>query len=278
MTVKELLKYGIEELNSFRIDDSILKSRILLAYYLDKPKEFLISHDDMEVPEGVEKLFLGAIKKLENNVPVQYITNNQEFMKLKFFVDENVLIPRADTECLVEEVLKKAKDGDKVFDLCTGSGAIGISIKKYKPKVQVFASDISREALNVALKNSSLNNCDVNFIESDLFSNIEVNDFDIIVSNPPYISKEEMSMLEGQVQKEPNIALYGGLDGLDFYKKIAKEAKKFLKENGLLFVEIGYKQKLDVINIFKENGYTDINCIKDLSGNDRVVIGKNKKE
>lgn len=273
MTIKELLEFGIKELNNYDIKDSRLKAKILLAFYLDVKKEFLISHDDMEVDENVKYNFINGIEKLKKNFPIQYITNYQEFMKLKFYVDENVLIPRDDTEILVQEVLDKSNSKDKILDLCTGSGAIGVSIKKYKSDAKVYASDISLNALNVAKKNAEINNVDIIFLNSNLFENIKEYNFDIIVSNPPYISKKEMAELELQVKKEPEIALYGGIDGLDFYKKIISEAKKYLKINGFLMVEIGYNQKENVEKIFHDNGYSNVVSKKDLYGNDRIVIG-----
>ena len=273
MTIKELLEFGIKELNNYDIKDSRLKAKILLAFYLDVKKEFLISHDDMEVDENVKYNFINGIEKLKKNFPIQYITNYQEFMKLKLYVDENFLIPRDDTEILVQEVLDKSNSKDKILDLCTGSGAIGVSIKKYKSDAKVYASDISLNALNVAKKNAEINNVDIIFLNSNLFENIKEYNFDIIVSNPPYISKKEMAELELQVKKEPEIALYGGIDGLDFYKKIISEAKKYLKINGFLMVEIGYNQKENVEKIFHDNGYSNVVSKKDLYGNDRIVIG-----
>ncbi|MBR3133468.1 MAG: peptide chain release factor N(5)-glutamine methyltransferase [Clostridia bacterium] len=273
MVIKELLEFGVNELNKAKIEDSVLKVRILLSYCLGESKEFLVSHDDLEVDSNVQKNFYDGIDKLKENVPIQYITHNQEFMKLNFYVDERVLIPRDDTEVLVQEVLDRCKDGFKVLDLCSGSGAIGISIKKYKPEVKVWCSDISLGALDVARKNSIDNCCEVEFVRSDLFENIEEKNFDIIVSNPPYISKVEMSGLDEEVKKEPEIALYGGVHGLDFYKKIISDAKGYLKNDGFLCLEIGYNQKNDVEELLSNNGFIDVVCVKDLYGNDRVVIG-----
>lgn len=274
MKVKELLACGVDELNKFEIEDSVLKVRILLAYCIGQSKEFLVSHDDFEVDDQDKSDFFDGLMKLRDNVPIQYITNQQEFMKMSFYVDENVLIPRDDTEVLVNETLELCKVEDNVLDLCTGSGAIGISIKKYRDDCDVWLLDISEEALDIARKNAISNNCDVSFIKSDLFENVMKTDFDIIVSNPPYISKVEMDELDDQVKKEPNIALYGGEDGLDFYKRIASNAKDYLKKDGYLCLEIGYTQKFDVIRILEENGYKDIVCKKDLYGNDRVIIAK----
>lgn len=237
----------------------------------------MIIHDNDEVDLNKQESFNEAINKLINNIPLQYITNYQEFMKLDFYVDENVLIPRCDTEILVEEIIENYSNNEKksykILDLCTGSGAIGISLAKYIKNAEVVCSDISEKAIEVAKKNSKINNIkNIEFLKSNMFENV-IDKFDIIVSNPPYIKKEVIKELDKQVQNEPNIALDGGIDGLDFYRIIADNAYKYLNDNGGLFLEIGYDQKEDVINLFKENDrYKNIYSRKDLYGNDRIVV------
>lgn len=278
MNIKEILKKGNEILKENNIDESVLKTRILLTHALEKNKEYLIIHDDEIVSQIDENKFFQNIQKIVSGIPIQYIIQNQEFMGLNFFVNENVLIPQPDTEILVEEIISKTKENDKILDLCTGSGAIGISIFKLceNKNLNIYLSDISEAALDVAKKNSIKNLANVKFLCSDLFENIK-EEFDIIVSNPPYIKSECIQVLSKEVQNEPRLALDGGDDGLYFYRKISKEAKKYLKEDGILGLEIGYDQKNEVIEILKNDGYTEIYSKKDYGNNDRIIICKRGK-
>ena len=276
MTIKELQEYGIKRLKESNIEDTILKIKLVLTSILNRPKEHLLIHADENVEEEKVKEFFQAVEKLENKIPLEYITKKREFMKLNFYVDENVLIPRPDTEILTEEVIKKCKKG-KILDLCTGSGAIAVSLAKYIPESKVTATDISKNALKIAKKNAIENKVEVTFIESDLFDNIQEREWDAIVSNPPYIETDIINTLQPEVQKEPVIALDGGSDGLDFYRKIILNAQNYLKKDGLLALEIGYNQAKDVTQLLRgQKKYSEIEVIKDLGQNDRVVLARCK--
>lgn len=276
MQIKRVLEEAVKILKDNNIDEAIIKAKIVLCMVLKIEKEYIIINDSKEMAKEDEEKYFQYINKLKNGIPLQYITNNQEFMKLNFFVDENVLIPRADTEILVEEVISLANDDkNKILDVCTGSGAIAVSLAKYIKNSNVMAIDISKEALKIAEKNAFNNNVNIKFIESDLFNNLEENDFDIIVSNPPYIRENVINELSIEVKHEPKIALDGGKDGLDFYRKLSSESYKYLKEDGYLCLEIGYDQKNEVIEILKnEKKYKNIYSKKDLFGNDRIIIAQ----
>lgn len=277
MTIRELLNQGIIMLKNEKIDSPKTKARLILESTLNKSREYLIIYDKNEVTSAQRDNYIKKIKRVILGEPVQYITGLQEFMKLNFFVTKDVLIPRQDTEVLVEEVIKIAKDipNPVILDLCTGSGAIAVSLAKYIPNSKIYGIDISEKALEVAKKNAEFNGVknSIEFRVSDLFNKIRNQKFDIIVSNPPYIKKEDIKLLTKDVQKEPKIALDGGTDGLVFYSRIAKSAYKHLRRGGYLCLEIGYNQKLQVKKIIEgQKRYINFYCKKDLCENDRVVI------
>lgn len=280
MTIKEILNKGTIMLKSDKIENPKQKARLLLQHVLKMTREQIIIYDTNQVNKKQEQEYISKINELIKGKPLQQITHTQEFMKMNFYVNENVLIPRPDTEILVEEVLKIAKNkrNPVILDLCTGSGAIAIALAKYLENAKIYATDISDKALEVAIKNAKDNEVleKIEFIQSDLFTNIYTNiKFDIIVSNPPYIRTKIIKTLNKDVQNEPLIALDGGEDGLEFYKKIIEQAYQYMKYNSRLCVEIGYDQKIDVIEIIEnQKKFTDIYCKKDLYGNDRVIVAK----
>lgn len=275
MTIKQAITKGMIMLKSNNVESPKLKARLLLQYVLDKPRQYIIVYDNKEIDKQQQWQYFVNIEKLTKGIPLQHITHRQEFMKMDFFVDENVLIPRPDTEILVEEVIKIAQkyNSPRILDLCTGSGAIAISLKKFVPNADITAVDISEKALEIAQKNAKKLETKINFLKSNLFDKLDNKKFDIIVSNPPYIRKDEIKKLSEEVQKEPKIALDGGEDGLDFYRIIAEQAINYLKTGSFLCFEIGYNQKNDVIKIIEdEQNYKNTYCKKDLYGNDRIII------
>lgn len=273
MNIKECIEWGYDKLKN--IDNYRNICINMLAEIFAKDNVYIRVHYLDNVDERSVERFKNNIQNFFEGMPIQYINNKAYFMGLEIYVDENVLIPRCDTEILVEEIIKIVKKDSliKILDLCTGSGAIAISLKKYLNNIEIIASDISDKALMVAKKNASKIGVDVKFIESDLFNNIN-GKFDLIVSNPPYIKKSVIPSLDKQVRNEPILALDGGKDGLDFYRKISYDAKRFLNNNGYLCFEIGYDQRKEVEDILLQNGYINIYSKKDYGGNDRIVICK----
>ncbi len=271
MTIKQALNLARQNLDS-------IDAKVLLKFILKKDNTYIIANANKEMSRDEENKLQESIQKIKDGFPLQYITHNQEFMGINFEINQNVLIPQPDTEILVENTiglvlgnksLENQEDSKKtmqILDLCTGSGAIAVSLKKYLPDVKIFASDISEKALEVAKKNAKNNNVEIEFIKSDMFENIHEK-FDIIVSNPPYIKSEEIEKLSKEVQNEPKVALDGGKDGLKFYKIISREIKNYLKENGTLLMEIGYDEANEVMKLFENS-----TCIKDYANNDRVII------
>lgn len=273
MTIKEAIKYGSDLLKENKIEDYSIKVKILISFITGIKKDILINYEDVEILDNKLEIYIYNLNKIIEGVPIQYITKKQEFMGLDFFVDENVLIPQPDTEILVEEVLKISKLFNKkinILDLCTGSGAIAVSLSKYIKDVNIIATDISKNAIEIAEKNAIKNNVEnkIKFVVSDMFKNIE-NKFDIIVSNPPYIETKEIEKLSKEVKNEPIIALDGGNDGIKYYKIIADNYNKFLNIGGYLLLEMGYNQGESVSKLFKNSEIK-----KDLSGNDRVILVK----
>jgi len=280
LKIKELLNKGYKILKEEKIESYILDCQLILGKVLNLDRMSIIINGNLEVSEDKAYEYFELIKKRKLRMPIKYITETVEFMGIDFYIKEGVLIPRPDTEVLVEEVLKEINKRKlkKVCDVCCGSGAIGLSIAKLLENTIVVCSDIDDTALEVTQKN--IDNLSLksraSVVKSDLlkFAIDENLYFDVVVSNPPYIKKDIIPTLMEDVKKyEPYIALCGGEDGLDFYKKITKESILVLKSGGVLAYEIGYDQAEAVSDILKQYNYTDIRVVKDLSGLDRVVIG-----
>lgn len=280
MTIRDIIIKYSEELKEISDTPRLDVELILQKSLGDVDRIYIHINLNKELSNEEYELFLSMIKDRINGRPVAYIVGNREFMGLDFFVKEGVLIPRPDTEALVEEIIELCKNKDKVeiLDIGTGSGAITVSLAKYIEKSTVKSLDISDIPLEVGKKNAINNGVDnkIEFIKSDLFSSIKDKNikFDVIVSNPPYIPKKDMDTLHTQVKDyEPYNALEGGIDGLDFYRDITEQSKCYLKEDGILAYEVGHDQAKDVSRIMKDNGYTKIYTKKDIQGIDRVVIG-----
>lgn len=274
MTAIELLNEGkkvlLEVTDEYELD----------AWYLFEHATGIARHEylmdsQVTVPDEKCEVFREYISRRSKHIPLQHIVGTQWFMGLEFEVNEHVLIPRQDTEVLVEAALKVIKDGDSVLDMCTGSGCIIISIAKNAGLLSATGVDVSEDALSVAKRNAKKNDVDVKLVQSDLFSELGDTKYDVIVSNPPYIETEEINHLMPEVREyEPMLALDGGEDGLVFYRRIINESDKYLKRGGYLLFEVGHNQADEVCRLMEEAGFKDVASVKDLCGIKRVCKGR----
>lgn len=282
MTYKQCYENGVSILETAQVPEARLDARLLLEAVCGTDRNALLVHGDREVTQEQETAFMEVIDRRAKRIPLQHILGYQEFMGFRFQVNEHVLIPRQDTEVLVEKALEALKgalkgnagsEGVQVLDMCTGSGCILISLLKMCSGVTGIGVDISRDALTVAKANGEalLKEGQVSWICSDMFANVE-GKFDVITSNPPYIPTKVIEGLMPEVKEfEPMGALDGMEDGLFFYREIALEAPRFLKENGQFFLEIGHDQGEAVSKLLLEQGFTNVQVLKDYAGLDRVV-------
>lgn len=277
MTHRQILSEATDRLEKVGIDEASTDAWVLFEYVFQMNRTQYFMRSNEPVDEVKTESYQNLIARRVEHEPLQYITGKAYFMGLEFEVNPSVLIPRYDTEILVEEALKHISEGCSVLDVCTGSGCIAISLAVLRKSCTVTGIDIAKDALKVANNNKLLNKSDnVTFVESDMFSNV-TGQYDIIVSNPPYIRSAEVDVLMPEVVgHEPRLALDGMEDGLHFYKILARQSQKFLKDNGLLIMEIGYDQAEKVSLLLENNNYTDITVIRDLAGLDRVVCGRRK--
>lgn len=282
--IQELLKWGCEALNGIAYSNPQQETRLILSQLLGVDRSYLYAHGEQEVSEAEKIKFVQIIERRKSGEPLQYILGTQEFMGIDFKVGKGVLIPRGDTELLVNQIIKFIDEEFsgrtyRMLDIGVGSGAISLSTAYHKPEGDILGVDISREALMIAEENRrNLRLDNVRFIESDLFSSIGeeyLESFNIIVSNPPYIPEGDLETLQKEVRiHEPAIALFGGEDGLDYYREITPQAKKYLAFGGLLIYEIGAGQGPDVAEIMKKNGFKAVSVEKDLENRDRIVTGR----
>ena len=273
MTLREAWKLGKDRLTEAQVPDADLDAWYPLEWCTGVNRSHYLAWPEEAISPEQEEQYRQTLNQRERRIPLQQITGEQEFMGLSFYVNEHVLIPRQDTEVLVEETAKFLKDGMSFLDLCTGSGCILLSLLHLRAGAEGTGADLSPEALKVAAQNRERLGVKAELIESDLFDKIE-GTFDVIVSNPPYIKREEIETLMDEVRlHEPYMALDGHEDGLYFYRKIAEEAPKHLRAGGGLFLEIGWDQGESVSELLREQGFSDVKVVKDLAGLDRVVEG-----
>ena len=278
MTYRECYEKGCHILNEAGIEESTLDARLLLEAVCGTDRNDLLAHGEQPVMSQAEEKYLHWIRQRAEHIPLQQLTGEQDFMGLTFSVNEHVLIPRQDTEILVEEVLKELHDRMRILDMCTGSGCILLSLLHYSNDCEGLGVDLSAEALEVAgqnvLKVLTPEKAEhAHFLQSDLFEKVE-GKFEIIVSNPPYIASAEVEKLMPEVRDhEPRMALDGTEDGLHFYRRIIEEAGKHLVSSGMLFFEIGYDQGQAVSELMRAQGYREVQVVQDYAGLDRVVLG-----
>ena len=282
MVLSDVLRYGEETLAAAGIADAAIDAFTLLEMASGVNRTTYLLYQDRKVTDAQFESYQRLIERRAAHEPCQYIVGKCEFMGFEFEVNPSVLIPRQDTETLVEELLKIMPGKSKVLDMCTGSGAIAISLQRYRPDIYPTAVDISPEALNVAVANARARHCIIDFVLSDLFENVDPSiRFDVIVSNPPYVSDAEYEMLMPEVKDhEPALALKAGAEGLDIYERLIGEAPDHLADGGILALEIGCSQAAAVTALMEAAQFVEIKVVKDLAGLDRVVIGylKYKRE
>lgn len=281
MEYQELYKIGFAQLADNEIAEAALDARLLLEFVCNTNRNDLLVHGEREVEKEKEEKYLELIRIRSNHIPLQHITGVQDFMGLEFTVNENVLIPRQDTEILVEEVLKELHDGMSVLDMCTGSGCILVSLLFFTNNCRGTGVDLSEKALEVAKKNADklladrmgYGDMSYEFLASNLFEKVE-GKYDRIVSNPPYIRSDVIPSLMPEVKNhEPIMALDGAEDGLYFYREIISQSIPHLNGGGILYFEIGYDQGEAVSSLMAEAGFKEIQVIQDYAGLDRVVYG-----
>ncbi|MBE5790849.1 MAG: peptide chain release factor N(5)-glutamine methyltransferase [Clostridiales bacterium] len=279
MTIQTWINHAEERLQKAGCPDAGLDARYIAAGVLKKSPGEIRFLGDTEIEKDALEIMNVRLDRREKGEPLQYIENTAYFMDFEFYVDENVLIPRQDTETLVELALKKIGGIQKpdVLDMCTGSGAIAVSLSLYRKDACVTASDISFGAIEVAKKNAGRLNANVGFVLSDLFESIPEKRYDLITINPPYLTKEDMLTLQREVQAEPSIALFGGDDGLEVYRRIARDVYRYLKPGGYVLLEVGLGQEKDVLTLFTNECTWESGVQKDLCGVDRVVWIRSKE-
>ncbi len=274
MNYTEAFLMGMQKLKEAEIGEAQLDARLLLEEVCGTDHNTLLCHGDREVSEAEEEKYRRALEQRAVHVPLQHLLGYQDFMGLRFQVNEYVLIPRQDTEILVEEAMRYLHDGMRILDLCTGSGCILLSLLHYSNDCEGVGVDISQEALQVAAQNAEALGIKADFLKGDLYEKV-TGKFDLLVSNPPYIERAIIPTLMEEVREyDPYIALDGGEDGLDFYRRIIGGAQDYLKRGGQILMEIGSGQAKAVSELLREAGFKEIDVCRDFAGLDRVVSGR----
>ena len=284
MNYSKAIQNGTQKLSAAGISEAALDARLLLEFITGHDRNTLLAHPETAVSDEDIARYEELLEKRASHIPLQHLTGSCEFMGIDLAVNGHVLIPRQDSECLVEEAMRYVQDGSDILDLCTGSGCLLLSLMHYKNGCRGTGVDISADALAVARQNADaleaaggLNGGTARFIEGDLYDALEKEErkYDVIISNPPYIRADVIPTLMPEVRDhEPCIALDGGADGLVFYRRIAGSAHQNMGKGGMIFLEIGFDQAEDVSTILADAGFRDIEVVKDYSGNDRVVLAK----
>lgn len=273
MNVRELFQYGKDYLAEAEILDAATDAWELLSYLTGLTRTRYLLEENEEAETQTVETYKALLARRATHIPLQYITGTQEFMGLPFRVSSDVLIPRQDTETLVEHVGRNLHSGDRILDICTGSGCILISLLCNYPKCSGTGVDLSKSALAIARENAKTNGVEAEWICSDLYENVS-GSYDVIVSNPPYIATDVIKVLSPEVRDhEPRMALDGSTDGLAFYRRIIPQALHYLTPGGRLCLEIGFDQGEEVSQMMWDEGFVDVDVIQDYGGNDRVVSG-----
>ena len=282
MTIKQAILQAVEAFEKAGVPDPRIDAELILCHLTGMSRMSMLMQGTKTLTSEQEQRFSSLLLSRTQRKPLQYLLGTQVFYGLDFQVDSRVLIPRQETETLCEwginHLRSLKKPNVKALDLCTGSGAIAITLKHECPHADVTAADLSMDALTVASSNAKLNQTDIRFVQGDLWQPVEGEVFDLILSNPPYIPTQDCDALQQEVMQEPRMALDGGLDGLDFYRRIANSALSHLSSDGMISVEVGISEAQDVASLFINAGLIDVQIIKDLYGVERIVSARRRSE
>ena len=271
MTLSECQREATERLRADRVQAPELTAGLLLGHVIGRAREWLIAHSDDHLDEAARKRFGELIQERCDGVPTQYLRGKQEFYQLEFRVTPDVLIPRPETEHLVEAALQRIRRGHQVLDLGTGSGAVAVALALNSPGATVTATDLSLEALRIARENTVRLGCEIRVCQGDVVSHFPNGQFDVVVSNPPYVPLRDACGLQRELRHEPSIALFGGEDGLELTRRLVREVPRVLQPGGWLLIEIGYGMRDAVGELLQVPEWSDPDFLPDLAGIDRVA-------